>query len=190
MKNIQTTFVEIAIPFILYWIFVAPLYFFSQLKSSPITFFIFLPAGVKLVSILIFDWRGMVGVALGTFSRLASTEFSQPVVSWLFIAFSTTLSIYLVVRVVLKLMGIERDLSNLRYYQVLMLATITSIVNGFIFAYGVGWFTTVHMSKDLFHSSFITIMGNFTGNAVFVCGLMIIMRNKLMIKSFIARLKN
>ena len=190
MNNIKNYLVEIAIAFALYWIFAGYLYFFPQLKSSPITYFLFLPAGVKLFAILIFRWRGAVGTGLAIFSRLMITDSAQPWVSWFIVAISATISLYAVVEIGLRLFNVDKNLSTLKYYQIVALATVSSIVNGFVFAYVVSALTIGQMSGNLFHSGFMTVIGNFAGNALFVCTAVVIMRNKTTIISFISKLKD
>lgn len=87
-------------------------------------------------------------------------------------------------------MKVDRDLSNLQYYQIVVLATATSIVNGFVFAYVVSALTIGQMSGGLFHSGFTTVMSNFAGNAIVVCLAMLIVKNKLIIINFIKGIKN
>jgi len=170
-------------------VFVAPLYLFPQLKSSPITFYVFLPAGVKLFAILIFRWRGLVGSALGTFSRLSFTDPAHPIISWLIVAAAANLAIYGIVSFGLRLMGVKKDLSNLKYYQIVLMATAASIANGFIFAHFVQLLKVGQMSNDLFHSEFMVIIGNFAGNAVFVCLAVLMMQKKQTIINFTSKLK-
>lgn len=168
----------------------APMYFLPQLKNSSVTYFLFLPAGIKLFAVLIFRWRGALGTGLAIFARLIFTDSSQPLTSWLLAAASVTLALYLVVEYGLKLMKVDRDLSNLQYYQIVVLATATSIVNGFVFAYVVSALTIGQMSGGLFHSGFTTVMSNFAGNAIVVCLAMLIVKNKLIIINFIKGIKN
>lgn len=189
MNNIKSYLLEISISFALYWIFAGYLYLIPALKSSPITYFLFLPAGVKLFAILIFKWRGALGTGLAIFSRLMLTDPAQPWVSWFIAATSVTIALYLVVELGLKLFKIDKSLSNLHYYQIVVLATVSSIINGFVFAYVVSSLTIGQMSGDLFHSGFVTVIGNFIGNALFVCAAVLIMRSKLTILSFISKLK-
>ena len=188
--KIKNIFFQIGVSFALYWALVAPLYFFPQLKSGPITYYIFLPAGIKLFTILIFRWRGLIGVALGTFTRLIFTDPSQSIASWFIVALSANLVIYLVIEFGLKILKVDRDLSNLNYYQVVGLATVASIFNGSVFAFAVSGLTTSQMSGGLFQSGFTTVMGNFAGNALFVCLALFIVQHKVTIMKAIAMMKS
>lgn len=179
---------EILISFALYWIFAGYLWFLPELKSTAITYFIFLPAGVKLFAVLVFQWRGAVGTGLAIFSRLTITDPNQPWISWLIVAITVSISLYVVVWLMLKLLRVNSDLSNFHYYQIVLLALVTSIVNGFTFAYVVHSLTDSEMSSGLFNSGFNAVIGNFAGNAVFVCAALFIMQNKTAIKNYLKRL--
>jgi hypothetical protein len=185
-KNILT---EIAIAFALYWLFVGLISLFPQLKSGPLTFYLFLPAGAKLFSILIFRWRGAIGVGLGTFLRLTLADPAYPWSDWLLVALSTTLLLFLAIEASLRILKIDEDLSNLRYYQIVVLAVVASIANGTAFIHSLSWVTGKAMENGLFHNSFSTVLSNFAGNALFVCSLMLIMQHKGMILNFMMKRK-
>jgi hypothetical protein len=187
LKNIKNHLIEIVISFILYWIFAGYLWFFPELRSGVITYFIFLPAGVKLFAVLVFQWRGAVGTGIAIFSRLMITDSTQPWISWLIVAVTVSIALYVVVQLVLMVLGVEKNLSNFHYYQIVLLAAITSITNGFTFAYVVNSLTNSEMSSSLFHSGFNVVIGNFIGNALFVCGALLIMQKKVAIVNFIKK---
>jgi hypothetical protein len=178
LNNIKNNLLEILIAFALYWVFVAPLYFFPALKSSQITYYLFLPAGIKLFSILVFQWRGLIGTALAIFLRLFFTDPAQGWVNWLIAAISVSIALYVAVEFGLKLMRVKRDLSNLHYYQIVALAVVTSIINGCVFAFALNSLGIGQLSEGLFHSSAITVLGNFAGNASIVCLLVFIFQHQ------------
>lgn len=180
-KNIL---IEIGIAFALYWICLALVYPFELLKSSPITYYLYLPAGIKLFTILIFRWRAVIGVALASSIRLIYSDPTQPWLAWIAVATAAALALYLVVEIVLRALKIDQDLSNLGYYQIVLLPALTSVVNGFVFSYGVSILTNANLSEDVFHRSFLAVIGNFAGNALFVCLMMLLIRHKLSIINF------
>lgn len=167
----------------------APVFFLPHIQIDSVSYYLFLPAGVKLFSMLIFRWRGLVGVGVGAFTRLVVTDPTQTLISWFIVAVSTNLIIYLLVILGLKLFKVERDLSNLQYYQIVTLATVTSIANGFVFAYGVSQLTIGQASGGILHNGFASVVANFIGNALFVCVAVLIVRHKITIMNFIAKLK-
>lgn len=188
LKIMKNHLNEILISFALYWIFAGYLWFLPELKSTAITYFVFLPAGVKLFAVLIFQWRGAVGTGLAIFSRLIITDSNQPWTSWLIVAITVSITLYVVVQLMLKLLSVNRDLSNFHYYQIVLIALVTSTVNGFTFAYVVHSLTDSEMSSGLFHSGFNAVIGNFAGNAVFVCTALFIVQKKMAIKNFLKSL--
>lgn len=181
---LKDSLVEIGITFSLYWVCLGLVYPFELLKSSPITYYLYLPSGIKLFTVLIFKWRAVIGVGLASSIRLIYGDPSQPWFAWVVIASIAILSIYLVVEVLLKALEVDQDLSNLNYYQVVFIATIVSIVNGFVFASGVSILTNTHFPGGIFQRGFLAAMGNFAGNAFFVCTMMLIVRHKARLTSF------
>jgi len=185
LSNIKNNLAEIAISFSLYWVFAAPLYFLPDLKSGRFNYWLFLPAGIKFFTVLIFRWRGAVGAALAIFSRLTLTDPLEPWYSWIIVAVASSLAMFLVVEWGLKLFKVERNLSNLKYYQIVLLGTLTSVVNGFLFVYVVAALGIKQVSTEIFHNGIVVTMGNFAGNALFVCVAVLIMREKSAILRFI-----
>ncbi len=116
------------------------------------------------------------------------TDSDQPWVSWLIVAVTVTITLYLVVELGLRIFKVENDLSNLSYFQIVAIATAGSIINGYVFAYVVNGLDTSQMSGGLFHSGFMGVIGNFAGNAIFVCVAVVIVRQQKRIKQFIAHL--
>ena len=176
--NIKNNLTEIFFSFTLYWVFVGLIYFIPQLKYGPLNYFLFIPAGAKLFAILVFRWRGAFGVAVGIFTRLMLTDSAEPWASWLMVAVVSTLVLYLVVEWGLKYFEVDDNLSNLNYYQIVAIATISSVANGFVFAYCLDRLTNIYMQADVFHHGFVLAMANIAGNAIFVCGLMLLLHGK------------
>ena len=186
-KNIL---VEIAISFALYWIFAAFIYFAPEIKNGLYNYYLFLPAGVKFFAVLIFGWRGAVGTGLAIFSRLILTDPLVPWYSWIIVSIASSLAMFLVVEWGLRLFKVERNLSNLKYYQIVVLATVTSVVNGFLFVYVVASLGIGQVSTEIFHNGIVVTMGNFAGNAVFVCTAVILLRQKTVILDYVNRFRH
>ena len=176
--NLKSTLFEIAFSFLLYAIFAWIIACIPQLKSGPLTYYLFIPAGVKLFAILIFGWRGAVGTGLATFMRLVLADPTQPWLSWLLVPVATSLTLWIVVEYGLKLFGVNKNLSNLEYYQIVVLAAVGSIVNGFTFSYAVASLTSYQINGGFIYDGLLTTLGNFAGNALFVCSLILIMRQR------------
>ena len=190
MLKYKKNLVEIFGSFALYWSFAAILYFIPVLKSGPLTYYLFLPAAVKLFTILIFRWRAVIGISLAVFSRLELVAPEQSTMSWLMIAVFTTLAIYLMIELDLKLLRVDGQLSNLKYSQVVFLALLTSLTNGFTFSYSVSHLTAIQVGENIFHGGFLAGIGSFAGNALIVCFLVLILKQKTSILNFIKGIKN
>lgn len=188
--KLNETLTQIGIAFALYWICLGLVYPFELLKSSPITYYLYLPSGIKLFTVLIFKWRAVIGVAIASSMRLIYGDPTQPWVAWVVIATTAVLSIYLVVEAILRFLKIEDDLSNLGYYQIVLIAVVTSVVNGFVFAYGVSYLTDTHFPGTVFQRGYLAAMGNFVGNAVFVCTMVLIVRHKSEIMNFLRKIQS
>ena len=181
--------VEILASFALYWSMASILYFIPALKSGPLTYYLFLPAAMKLFAILIFRWRAVIGVSLAVFSRLELVAPDESMLSWLIVAVFSTLAIYLVIELSLKLLRINRDLSNLKYLQVVILALLASLTNGFTYSFGVSHLTDMRVGENIFHGGFLAGVGSFAGNALVVCLLVLILEHKTSILNLINTMK-
>ena len=190
LKNLKSNLIEVLISFLLYGFFAWVISCFPQLKSGPLTFYLFIPAGVKLFSILIFSWRGAIGIGLGTFVRLLLVDPSIPWGTWLIVSLVTTSILFLAIELALKVLKIDKNLSNINYYQIVILAVIASVANGVGFMQSVNFMTGHHMDGGAFHHNFLIIMANFAGNALFVCALVVILKQKRVILGFISRLRS
>ncbi len=183
--EIKTKSIEILIPFALYWFFIGFMSLIPDVQSKDLTYYLFLPAGVKLFSVLIFRINGAVGIALAVFLRLMLTNPSQLWFGCLIISIVLTLALYVVVEGALQLFRVERNLSNLNYYQIVGLAFITSVVNGFLFSYVASAFGISQMSSGPWHKGAEVVLGNFAGNAAFVCLAMFLFKHKNFVTTLI-----
>lgn len=142
-----------------------------------------MPAGIKLFAVLIFRWRGAFGTFLAIFCRLILTNDAHYWMDWLVMAASVSFTLYLVVELGLRLFRTSRNLNNLTYYQIVILATAASIANGLVYAYTYNQMTLNQMGEGILHTGFLTVMGNFAGNAIFVCVAVFLLRHKSGIKA-------
>ena len=186
----KNNLVEILISFFLYWVFFSLIGFIPSLKSGPITYFVFMPAGIKLFSVLIFRWRGALGTGLAIFTRLMLTNNPENWGNWLLVAVSVSVVLYLVVELGLRTFKTNDDLDSLTYLQIVTLATVASIVNGLVYAYTFNGLSISQIGDGALHTGFLTIMGNFAGNAVFVCSAIFLLRHQEAIKAIFSRLKS
>jgi hypothetical protein len=184
--TIKNNLVEITLSFLLYWIFFGFTFLIPALKSSPITYFVFMPAGMKLFAILIFRWRGALGSCIGIFSRLMLMNSAEFWGDWLLLAMAVSLALYALVELTLRCLRIDRNLDDLNYYQIVLLATLASLGNGVVYAYTYSKLSVSQLGDEsILHAGYLTFMGNFAGNAVFVCAAVFLLRKQDLIKSLV-----
>ena len=144
---------------------------FPVLENRPeLSYFIYLPAGIKVLSVLIFGWMAAIGIGLAVFIRLVIFQPEQAWYVWLTVAVVGSLVLILAVNLTLKGLGIARDLHNLKYRDVVTLALFVSIAHGFSYTYVI--FIIHNYAFDNFiRESMIIVMGGFFGNML-VIGLL------------------
>ena len=162
---------KIGVPFCLYFFTLYVVKAFPALENRPeLSYFIYLPAGVKVLSVLIFGWMAAIGVGLAVFIRLVIFQPEQSWYVWLTVATVGSVILVLVVNLTLRGLGVARDLHNLKYRDVVTLALFASIAHGFSYTYVI--FMVHNYAFDGFmRESMIIVMGGFFGNML-VIGLL------------------
>ena len=162
---------KIGVPFCLYFLTLYLVKFFPILENhSELSYFVYLPAGVKVLSVLIFGWMAAIGIGLAVFIRLVLLQPQQTWVVWLMVALIGSIVLVLAVNLTLRGLGVARDLHNLKYRDVVTLSLFASIAHGFTYTYVI--FAIHQYSFDNFvRESMIIVMGGFFGNML-VIGLL------------------
>ena len=162
---------KVGVPFCLYFFTLYLVKAFPALENRPeLSYFIYLPAGIKVLSVLIFGWMASIGVGLAVFIRLIIFQPEQPWYIWLIVAVVGSVILVLTVSLTLKGLGIARDLHNLKYRDVVTLALFASFAHGFSYTYVI--FVIHNYAFDNFmRESMIIVMGGFFGNML-VIGLL------------------
>ncbi len=139
-------------------------------NKSELSYFIYLPAGIKVLSVLIFGWMAAIGIGLAVFIRLVVFQPEQSWLVWMTVASVGSIVLILVVNLTLKGLGVARDLHNLKYRDVVTLALFASIAHGFSYTYVI--FAIHNYAFDNFmREGMIIVMGGFFGNML-VIGLL------------------
>ena len=169
--RIPIILLKIGVPFCLYFFTLYLVKVFPALENRPeLSYFIYLPAGIKVLSVLIFGWMAAIGVGLAVFIRLLIFQPEQHWYVWLTVALVGSIVLVLAVNLTLKGLGIARDLHNLKYRDVVTLAIFASIAHGFSYTYVI--FLIHNYAFDNFvRESMIIVMGGFFGNML-VIGLL------------------
>lgn len=179
---------KIGVPFCLYFFALYLVKVFPALENRPeLSYFIYLPAGIKVLSVLIFGWMAAIGVGLAVFIRLVIFQPEQPWHIWLIVAVVGSAILVLVVNLTLRGLGIARDLHNLKYRDVVTLALVASVAHGFSYTYVI--FVIHDYAFDNFmRESMIIVMGGFFGNMLVIGLLTYFAQHSLWLQRQIQRL--
>lgn len=133
VKHFNMSVTDLAVAAITFLVFVGSFHLNQRLDSymlyAPGVSLIFIPAGVKLLSILIGRLPAIVGLYIA--SVYVSTEIwrdLQAASLYLFAA-ASVFSYAIAAYVVMTLAGIFRDLHNLRYHHIVVLSLSASVFN-------------------------------------------------------------
>lgn len=163
---------------------------FPFLVNHPeLSYFIYLPAGIKVLSVLIFGWLAAVGVGLAVFLRLLIFQPEHHWYVWLTIAIIGSIVLVLIVNLTLRGLGVARDLHNLKYRDVVTLALFSSIAHGFSYTYAI--FVIHNYAFDSFmRESMIIVMGGFFGNMLVIGLLTFVVQRSIWLQNQIEHLKD
>ena len=128
---------------------------------------LYLPAGIKLLSILVFQWRGALGIGLAILARFTFYDDAYTLLESITMASINAGASWLVIYSFLKACKISPNLDNLNLWHIIGLAAICSIANALLFS----WlqFTFGHLSHEQYwHKVFLILVNNFTANALLV----------------------
>ena len=166
-KHFLSNSLEIAIAFFLYLIALSATNLLKSLLDGDLSLLLYLPAGIKLLSILVFQWRGAVGIGLALFSRYLFYDHTYTVFESISMAIINAGATYLVICSYMKTFNISSTLDNLNFGHILGLSTVCSIANGLLFAWLLFYFRHLEIGQ-YWHKAFLIVLSNFTGNAVLV----------------------
>ncbi len=173
---------EIAATFTLYFVALAVSQLFPSLLLGNASFLLYLPAGIKLLSILVFGWRGAVGIALAIFVRLLTKDGTYLVLESLEMALINAGASWMVIYGFLRTFKISSNLYNLNLWHIVGLSAVCSVTNGLLFSLLLVGFN--HLGAELYwHKVLMIVLGNFTGNAVLVWLMTYFSRHRLMLQN-------
>ena len=136
---------------------------------------LFLPAGVKLVLIMVAGWRGALGCGLSLLSL--STRFwpdLEPV--WLLLY--STLSVgmtWLVVSVMLRRMALGPTLEGLSFWELVQIDMLNTLLHG-IAVNGYFWSLGLRSSESFWSAALAMTLGDFLGAGVIMLLVLLVAR--------------
>lgn len=123
---------------------------------------VFVPAGIKLVCLLVGGEAAAVGLLLSSVHASLGVWQDSGLLEMVGFAIASIGSYYLTLKLVNRLMGIDHMLSNLRYWHIVILCVLVSLANGAIQ-------NIVYLARqkvlpeDLLASTAAMVLGDFLG---------------------------
>jgi hypothetical protein len=162
----QNYLVKLAICCVSFFLFVISFslneFFYSFALYAPGINLIFLPAGFKLLCILLGGKAAVVGLLLSSVYVSMRVWDNTAVMQMVYFAFAGVGSYYVAVSLVKKLMGIDNTLSNLRYLHIIILSAAVSFTNGAVHNLVYVWQDKVNWG-DFFAHATAMVVGDFLG---------------------------
>jgi len=123
---------------------------------------IFIPAGFKLLCILVGGEAAVLGLLLSSVYMSLGVWENTSLMQMTYFAFASVGSYYIAVRLIKKFMHINDSLNNLRYLHIIILSAVASVLNGTIHNMVYLWQGKVKADDFLAHSTAM-IFGDFLG---------------------------
>ena len=136
--------------------------FDSIAQYAPGINLVFIPAGVKLLCILVGGEAAAVGLLLSNVYVSMGVWEHTTVMQMVYFAFTSVGCYYVAVLLVKKLMHLDDTLSNLRYLHIIILSAAGSIFNGTVHNIVYVWQDKVKLD-DFFAHAAAMVVGDFLG---------------------------
>jgi hypothetical protein len=142
-------------------------FFDEQFVYSAGISLLFLPAGVKLLAVLIGRLPAIIGLLIVGIYLGAGIWPNQPMTSVVYFACVSLMTYPIAAFGMMRLLHIRQDLSNLRYQHIVMLSLAASALNGVVHNW-LYWTQGVTASDELWQKSAAMAFGDFMGCFVVV----------------------
>ena len=164
MKSLLTgVLIKIAISITLYFLAFLPMnYLPDVLINNDFSTFFYLPTGIKVLCVLLFDIWGAIGIAIGVLIRQTIQHPEYGAILPLMIALENAIVFWASVKLSLKAMGVGRDVENITYLKIIGLASICSVIHGFSYTFVLFEFNAIS-SGNYLRESLVTVMSGFFG---------------------------
>jgi len=182
--------IKIVISIVLYFLAFLPMsYLPDVLRNNDYSTFFYLPTGVKVLCVLLFDIWGAIGLAVGVLIRqsIQHPEFGMTLP--LMIALENAIVFWASVKLALKAMGVGRDIENITYIKIVLLALLCSVMHGFSYAFVLLKFSIIS-SDNFLRESFVTIISGFFGTMATVLLLSFSIKHSLWLQRHTRAVEN
>ena len=146
---------------------------FSPLESSFGVNWVYVPSGIRLAAILLGGFAGAVGIVLGSLAIVMSNYETPMSVFALGTALISGFSPLLARRIATDLLGLDRELSNLRAVGLLKITLLFSVISAS--AHQV-WFHIFERNDNFLRELFVMGFGDFVGTVIVLLALEGVMR--------------
>lgn len=155
--------IKIAISITLYFLAFLPMsYLPDGLRNNEYSTFFYLPTGIKVICVLLFDIWGAVGLALGVLIRQSIQHPEFGLTLPLVIALENAIVFWVAVTLGLRMMRVGRDIENITYIKIVLLALFCSVAHGFTYTFVLFEFNAIPTDSYL-RESLVTIISGFFG---------------------------
>ena len=134
----------------------------SYMLYAPGVSLIFIPAGVKLLAILVGRMPAVMGLFIASVYLSMALWTDLQTASLYYFAVASVFSYAIAAYGVMKLLGIHRDLYNLRYWHIVVLSLAASVTNGIV--HNILYvLENVTAPEDVWSKAFAMAFGDFMG---------------------------
>jgi len=154
-------------------------YFDAQFVYASGISLLFLPAGVKLLAVLVGRLPAIMGLLVVSVYLGAGIWPDKPMSAIVYFAVVSLMTYPIAAFGLMRLLHIHQDLSNLRYHHIVWLSLAASVLNGVVHNW-LYWTQGVTASEELWQKSAAMALGDFMGCFVVVAlfhTLMGVLRN-------------
>ena len=190
MSLLTGALIKIVISIALYFLAFLPMRYLPDLLiNNDYSSFLYLPTGVKVLCVLLFDIWGAIGLAVGVLIRqsIQHPEFGMTLP--LMIALENAIVFWASVKLALKAMGVGRDIENITYIKIVLLALLCSVMHGFSYAFVLLKFSIIS-SDNFLRESFVTIISGFFGTMATVLLLSFSIKHSLWLQRHTRAVEN
>jgi len=164
MRSLLTAaLIKTAISIALYFLAFLPMsYLPDVLRNNDYSVFFYLPTGVKVLCVLLFDIWGAVGLSIGVLIRQSIEHPEYGLNLPLMISLENAIVFWASVKLALKAMGVSSDIENITYLKIVGLALFCSVIHGFSYTFVLFEFNVIS-SGNYLRESLVTVMAGFFG---------------------------
>ena len=148
IKRLTIEVIAVALTWVLFYRL--SLWVFSYFEYNPRVYWIFLPAGIRMISVFIFGWTGVLGLFLGS----VITNDAQMSHNVVYLAAISSLSPMLAIRLCKWCYNIPSNLQGLKGKQLMGFALAGAFVNG-LFSSLHFYYSGISQSLDSFLPMFV-----------------------------------